>query len=87
MSSLALNKLLEPDNQEKRKQLKALFKDPLFTPIFNLTLAQEREIALKRLKTVADAKGISVFDFEKNPLNVFACHEVCGMVDKPIHHR
>ncbi|CAJ0762013.1 15883_t:CDS:2, partial [Entrophospora sp. SA101] len=38
-------------------------------------------LALQRLKKLADQKFISVLDFEKNPLNIFAAHEIAGMVD------
>ena len=68
----ALNQLLENDNIEKRAKLKAYFKDSLFVPRFDVSLRYEREIALERLRRVADAGYISVFDFERNPLNVFA---------------
>ncbi|KAJ3227525.1 hypothetical protein HK099_001676 [Clydaea vesicula] len=56
-------------------------KDPLFTPRFGISLRFEREIALERLKSIADNHFISVYDFEKNPLNILAAHEVVGMVD------
>jgi acyl-CoA oxidase len=41
----------------------------------------DRELALERLSRIAKGGYISVFDFERNPLNVFAVHEVAGMVD------
>ncbi|KAH9276409.1 hypothetical protein BASA83_001102 [Batrachochytrium salamandrivorans] len=63
------NALLENDNREKRARFKEFLKDPLFIPRFDVSLRYEREIALERLKRVADAGFISV-DFEKNPLNV-----------------
>ncbi|KAH6574894.1 hypothetical protein BASA62_002259 [Batrachochytrium salamandrivorans] len=75
------NALLENDNREKRARFKEFLKDPLFIPRFDVSLRYEREIALERLKRVADAGFISVFDFEKNPLNVFAAHEISGMID------
>ncbi|KAJ2998718.1 hypothetical protein HDV02_004163 [Globomyces sp. JEL0801] len=76
-----LNKHLEPDNREKRQAFKSFLKDPIFIPRFDISLRFEREIALERLKRVADAGFISVFDFEKNPLNILAAHEVCGFVE------
>jgi acyl-CoA oxidase len=67
-----MNKLLESDNWENRQALKQLLKDPIFEPRYNVSLAEERELALQRLKAVAKRGYISVFDFERNPLNVFA---------------
>jgi acyl-CoA oxidase len=37
-------------------------------------------LALEQLKKISENKFISVFDFEKNPLNVFAVHEEMGKV-------
>ena len=41
-----------------------------------MTLDEERDLALKRLKAVCDAGYISVLDFHRNPLKVFAAHEL-----------
>ena len=41
----------------------------------------EREVAYDRLKRIIENKFISIFDFERNPLNIFAVHEVAGLVD------
>ncbi|KAJ3366785.1 hypothetical protein GGF32_003429 [Allomyces javanicus] len=77
----AIQHALEHDNHATRARFREFLKDPLYTPRFNVTLRYEREIALERLKHIADNGFISVFDFEKNPLNVFAAHELSGMVD------
>jgi acyl-CoA oxidase len=76
-----LNQLIEPDGRSKRQAFKSFLKDPLFVPRFDVSLAYERQIALERLKKISEAGFISVFDFERDPLNVFAAHEICGMVD------
>ena len=76
-----MQQILEPDNQNTRQQLRELFRDPIFLPRYNVSLRYEREIALERLKKITDSHLISVFDFEKNPLNIFAVHELVGMVD------
>ncbi|KAI8910834.1 acyl-CoA dehydrogenase/oxidase [Gorgonomyces haynaldii] len=81
MDPQLLNRLLEDDNREKRQAFKNYAKDPIFIPRYDVSLRYEREIALERLKRVADNGFISVFDFERNPLNVFAAHEVAGMID------
>jgi acyl-CoA oxidase len=54
-SSEKLNALLEPDNREKRQKFKEFLKDPIFVPRFDVSLRYEREIALERLKRIADA--------------------------------
>lgn len=76
-----VNALLEPDNRENRRALRSLFGHPIFAPRFNLSLSEERELALQRLKKLGSAGILSVFDFESNPLNVLATHEVAGLVD------
>ena len=43
-----MTNLLEHDNRETRSALKELFKDPLFTPRYAITLPEERELALAR---------------------------------------
>jgi acyl-CoA oxidase len=73
--------VLENDNQEKRSKFKEFLKDPIYIPRFDISLRYERELALERLKRLAEAGFISVYDFERNPLNIFAAHEVSGMVD------
>jgi acyl-CoA oxidase len=55
--------------------------DPIFIPRHSQSLPEERQIALERLQKVCDGGHVSVLDFERNPLNIFAVHEVCGMVD------
>ncbi|CAG8493091.1 15642_t:CDS:10 [Funneliformis mosseae] len=70
------------DNHANRKaMLDFIADDPIYIPRYNMPLEFEREITLQRLKKLADKGFISVFDFEKNPLNIFAAHEVAGMVD------
>nr|CAG8555688.1 3603_t:CDS:10 [Entrophospora candida] len=79
---LALEHLLANDNHENRKaMINFMASDPIYIPRYNVSLEFERELALQRLKKLADQKFISVLDFEKNPLNIFAAHEIAGMVD------
>ena len=49
-----LQDLLEYDNQQTRQALRDLFKDPLFTPRYNISLDEERELAYQRLKSICD---------------------------------
>lgn len=77
-----INSLLEPDNRENRDKMRKLFSsDPIFVPRHAISLPEERQIALERLQKVCDGGHVSVLDFERNPLNIFAVHEICGMVD------
>jgi hypothetical protein len=65
-------RLLEHDNYQNRDAMRQALSNPLFIPRFNLTLDQERDIALERLKFITDRKFVSVRDWETNPLNIFA---------------
>lgn len=68
-----LSHFLDHDNHENRAALrKFLSQNPLYTPRYNISLADERELALERLKGITQRKFISVLDFERNPLNIFA---------------
>jgi hypothetical protein len=40
----------------------------------------QSQIALERLRRVA-GNFVSIYDFERNPLNILAAHETAGMVD------
>lgn len=73
--------LMEPDNFETRSQWRELQADPLFRPVHNMSLDFSRDLAYKRLKTIADRKLLSIFDFGTNPKRVFAGHEMCGTID------
>jgi acyl-CoA oxidase len=76
-----MQNLLEHDNHDTRAQLRELFKDKLFTPRYNISLVEEREIALQRLQKICDHKMISVLDFKNNPRRIFSVHESVGMMD------
>ncbi len=72
----AMKRLLDHDNHEMRDKFRALMRHPLFIPRYDLTLADERELALRRLRMVCEAGLISVLDFWNNPLRIFAAHEL-----------
>jgi len=46
-----------------------------------MSLDQQRDIAFKRLKKVADAKLFSIYDFENDPKNLLTAHEMLSYVD------
>ncbi|KAJ1675669.1 hypothetical protein EV182_000819 [Spiromyces aspiralis] len=78
-----LNVVLEPDNRTNRAKLKQFICNniDLFAPQYDILLEKERELAFRRLKAIGENGFISVFDFERNPLNIFAVHEIVGMMD------
>lgn len=55
--------------------------DPIFHPKFNIPLDEERALAYKRIKTVADAKLFSIYDFDNDPVNLFTAHEALAQID------
>ena len=75
-SILALKNLLDHDNIAMRDEFREFLKTDLFKPRYNLTLDEERELALKRLQAICDKGFISVLDFKNNPLKIFAAHEL-----------
>lgn len=76
-----IERALDRNCLETRNKWKELSKDPIFTPRYNLSLREAKDLALLRLQKVAAAKVFSVFDFLNNPLNVFANHEMASLVD------
>jgi len=46
-----------------------------------MSLAEERELAFRRLRLVCRSGLVSMLDFRRNPLNIFAAHDVCGFAD------
>jgi hypothetical protein len=40
-----------------------------------ITFDNLRELAYQRIKAVSDAKLFSIFDFDRDPVNLFTCHE------------
>ena len=50
-------------------------------PRYNISLEEERELALRRLQRICDNNFISVKDFWNNPLRVFAAHELAAIID------
>lgn len=76
-----MTELLDHDNHDMRKKFRAFMSDPVFVPKYNVSLEEEREIALKRLQAICDNKFISVTDFWHNPLRIFAAHEIAAIID------
>jgi len=77
----AMTSLLDHDNHEMRRKFREFMSDPVMTPKYDISLEEERDIALKRLQRICDAKFISVTDFWYNPLRIFAAHEISAVID------
>jgi len=76
-----MTELLDHDNHEMRKQFRQFMSDPVMTPKYDISLEEERDIALQRLQRICDAGFISVTDFWYNPLRIFAAHEISAVID------
>ena len=78
----SMTKLLDNDNHEKREKFRKIFsEDPLMKPKYNISVDEERALALKRLKNLCNQGFISVLDFRHNPRWIFAAHELAAVVD------
>ncbi|KFM25759.1 Acyl-coenzyme A oxidase 2, peroxisomal [Auxenochlorella protothecoides] len=73
--------LLEHDSHAERQKMKDLMNTDLFTPRWNIPLAEERELALRRLKVLSNSGNFSITDFRSDPLRIFAAHEVAALAD------
>ncbi|EFJ45833.1 hypothetical protein VOLCADRAFT_93964 [Volvox carteri f. nagariensis] len=76
-----LQRILDHDNHEHRQAMKEFMNDDLYVPQYDISLRDERELALQRLKRVCRAGFISVTDFRTNPFRIFAAHEVAALCD------
>lgn len=81
MDLKALKHILDHDNHEMRDELRDFMSSDLMKPRYNISLAEEREVALQRLQAICDKGFISVLDFVNNPLRIFAAHEISAIVD------
>ncbi|XP_037071344.1 acyl-coenzyme A oxidase 3, peroxisomal-like [Pollicipes pollicipes] len=75
--------LLDHDNHDMRDRFRRYQQDPAsyMKPKYNISLEEEREVALQRLKAVCDNDFISVLNFNDNPYKIFAAHELVGIID------
>lgn len=73
--------LLDHDNHEMRDSCRSYMSGELFKPKYNISIDEERDLALKRLQALCDNNFISVLDFKNNPLRIFAAHELAVIVD------
>ena len=76
-----LTEILDHDNLEMRSEFRRFMSDAVMLPSYNIPLAEERQLALSRLKRVCDSGFISVLDFKNNPLKILAAHELSAIID------
>merc|ERR1712142_1128973 len=76
-----MTELLDHDNHQMRADFRKFISEPVMVPRYNISLEEERELALRRLQRICDNKFISVLDFWNNPLRVFAAHELAAVID------
>lgn len=61
-----MTELLDHDNHEMRKKFREFMSDPVFVPKYNVSLEEEREIALARLQAICDV-SILMLNFLRTP--------------------
>jgi hypothetical protein len=71
-----IDQSLNSVNRETREKYSEIVKDPLFTPIYDISIRDQKELAQRRLKKVAEFKLVSVKDFKRDPENIFTMHEM-----------
>jgi acyl-CoA oxidase len=76
-----LTELLDHDNHQMRQDFRKFISEPVMVPRYNISLEEERDLALRRLQRICDNKFISVLDFWNNPLRIFAAHELTAIID------
>jgi acyl-CoA oxidase len=76
-----LTDLLDHDNHEMRNKFREFISEPVMVPRYDIPLAEERDLALRRLQRICDNDFISVLDFNTNPLRIFAAHELAAIID------
>ena len=72
---------LDYANHEQRAKMRAFFNQPLFVPQYNISVDEERRLALRRLQAVCAQGFFSVKDFHTNPDKIYAAHELLAYVD------
>ncbi|KAK3872008.1 hypothetical protein Pcinc_022888 [Petrolisthes cinctipes] len=77
----SMTALLDHDNHDMRAKFREFMSEGVMKPQYSIGLAEEREVALARLKRICDAGFISVLDFIHNPLRIFAAHELAAVID------
>ena len=64
-----------------RLQYTKTLQEPLWVPQYDISLADDRQLAYDRLQSLTSKGLVSVKWFEDEPTKIFAAHEMVGMVD------
>ncbi len=75
-----LDEKLNTVNRNTRDALSETFKDKVFTPLYDISLRNHKELAFERLKKVMEKKPCSVKDFLTDPNNIFTMHEMVKLI-------
>jgi acyl-CoA oxidase len=73
--------LLDHGNLQMRADFRKFISEPVMVLRYNISLEEERELALVMLQRICDNKFVSVLDFWNNPLRIFAAHELAAIID------
>jgi acyl-CoA oxidase len=81
-----MTKLLDHDNHTLRTALRDLLKDEVFVHQWDISLEQQRELTISRLRKILSFTFngeplLSVKHFRTNPLRIFAVHEIVAQAD------
>ncbi len=69
------------DKPEKRAKWHALLSEPEFDLKFDMPLDEMRSRAYSQIKKVSEANLVSIFDFQRDPKNIFTAHEMLGNIN------
>jgi hypothetical protein len=67
LNTAALQHVLDYSNHAQRAAMKEFMKSDLFIPQYNISIDEERALALKRLQAICSQGFFSVRDFLTNP--------------------
>lgn len=76
-----LTAVLDNDSYSLRAKVKELYKDPIFTPRYQLSLEQERDLAYERILKLCATGVVDVTAFGTDPRRIFSLHELAAMAD------
>jgi acyl-CoA oxidase len=71
-----INTSLNSVCKETKEKFFEIVKDPLYTPVYDVSLRNQKVLSQKRLKEISKANLVSVKDFRTNPENIFTMHEL-----------
>lgn len=76
--SVAINSV----NKSTRESILQLGNDPLFTPVYDISIRKQKDLSFERLKKLCSHKGLfSVKNFRTDPENIFTMHEMLSYID------